>query len=134
MARKEKAAPSDTVTALAVPGALESGDTVENYADDPESAAYKEASRLYPLIQRQYDNQTERADASEEFWSIYNAKPDANQQYSGNSQCYVPAVRDCINARTKRRLKQLFPVRYRHVEAVGSDPETTIETRWRNGG
>lgn len=42
----------------------------------------------------------------------------------GNSRCYVPAVRDAINARSKRALKQLFPNKYTHVEAVGSDPQT----------
>src|SRR5258708_9295789 len=124
MAREKKSAPSDTVDSKAAPGALESGEKVENFALDEDSETYKEAAKLYTPIQRQYDNQQERADHTEEFWSIYNAKPDANQMYSGNSQCYVPAVRDTINARTKRRLKQLFPTKHRHVEAVGSDPET----------
>ena len=121
---KKKPAPTDTVDSKAAPGALESGEKVENFALDEESETYKAAAKLYQLIQRAYDNQQERADNTEEYWCIYNAKPDANQQYSGNSQCYVPAVRDCINARVKRRLKQLFPQKHRHVEAVGSDPET----------
>src|SRR5258708_13043588 len=42
----------------------------------------------------------------------------------GTRRYSSPAVRDTINARTKRRLKQLFPTKHRHVEAVGSDPET----------
>lgn len=125
MARAEKkSAPSDTAGVLAAPGALESGEKIENFALDLGSDTYKAAEKLYDPIQRAYENQQERADSTEEYWSIYNAKPDANQQYSGNSQCYVPAVRDCINARTKRKLKQLFPTKHRHVEAVGDDPET----------
>src|SRR5690348_209179 len=122
--KKEKSAPSDTAGVLAAPGALESGEKIENFALDLGSDTYKAAEKLYDPIQRAYENQQERADSTEEYWSIYNAKPDANQQYSGNSQCYVPAVRDCINARTKRKLKQLFPTKHRHVEAVGDDPET----------
>jgi hypothetical protein len=123
-AEKDSSAPSISVTALAAPGALESGEQVENFASDENSETYKEAAKLYELIVRAYDNQQERADNIREFWSIYQAKPDTNQQYTGNSQCYVPTVRDCINSRAKRRLKQLFPTKHRHVEAVGSDPET----------
>lgn len=116
---------SDTVDSRAAPGTLESGKSdIENWADKPDSKAYIEATRLYPLIVRCYDNKQQQADNIEEYWHIYNAEPDDNQQYMGNSQGYVPAVRDCINARTKRTLKQLFPNRYRHVEAIGADPET----------
>lgn len=124
MARAKKArAPSDRVSILAEPGALESGEKVENFAEEG-SDLNAEAAKLYALIQKAFDNQQERVDHTEEYWSIYNAKPDANQQYSGNSQCYVPAVRDAINARAKRTLKQLFPAKHRHVEAVGTDSET----------
>lgn len=123
MAKKKKPV-LDTIDSKAEPDALDTGDKVKNYADDEQSETYKEAERLYPLIQKQYDNQQERADCIGEYWNIYQAKPDSNQQYSGNSQCYVPIVRDAINARAKRRLKQLFPTKHKHVEAVGSDPET----------
>ena len=41
--------------------------------------------------------------------------------YQGNSQCYVPVVRDAINARAKRALRQLFPVKNKHVSAIGTD-------------
>ncbi len=121
---RDNPAPSDRADSKAEPGNLEAGDKPENFADDPTSDIYEQAQKLYRLIQSAYDNQNERADSNTEFWSIYNCKPDSNQQYSGNSQCYVPAVRDCINARTKRRLKQLFPQKHKHVEAVGTDPET----------
>jgi hypothetical protein len=60
-------------------------------------------------------------DRCEEYWSIYNAQPDENQQYSGNSQCYIPAVRNAVNARMKRTLAQLFPVNHKHVGATGPD-------------
>jgi hypothetical protein len=47
--------------------------------------------------------------------------PDENQQYSGNSSGYIPAVRDAINARAKRALRQLFPENQKHVEGLASD-------------
>ena len=124
MAKEKDPVPTDTVDSKAAPGALESGEKVENFALDEDSETVKAAQKLYQPIQKAYDNQQERADDIGEYWNIYNAEPDANQQYSGNSQCYVPAVRDCINSRVKRRLKQLFPAKHKHVEAVGADPET----------
>jgi len=123
--RKSREPKSATVDSRAAPGTLESGKPkIENWADRKESPAYEEAARLYPIIQSQYDNQAEQSRKLDEFWHIYHAEPDENQQYLGNSQGYVPVVRDCINARAKRRLKQLFPVPHRHVEAVGTDAET----------
>ena len=97
---------------------------IKNWANKPESEAYKAAEKFYTLISKAYANKQEQADQIEEFWNIYKAKPDENQQYSGNSQCYIPAVRDAVKARSKRRLKQLFPMPNRHVDAVGADGET----------
>lgn len=93
---------------------------VENWSDDEKSAAYEEAERLYPLVVKAYENRDEANEAIDEFWNIYNAFPDDNLMYSGNTSGYIPAVRDCVDARAKRSLKQLFPDRYRHVEAVGT--------------
>lgn len=96
-------------------------DPEKNWAEKPDSEPYDEALKLYPLLRKAYENKDEQSTAIEEYWAIYNAQPDANQTYSGNSQGYIPAVRDALNARTKRVLKQLFPVNNKHVEAVSSD-------------
>jgi len=88
------------------------------------SDVLEQAMRLYPLIQKAYDNKQEQIDQIEEYWNIYNCKPDYNQQYTGNSSGYVGVVRDAVNARTKRALHQLFPTSHRHVEALGSQPHT----------
>src|SRR5574341_1752610 len=122
--KKRKEAPADSVNSLAAPGALEGGEKIENFARDETTEIYREAKDLYEPVIRSYQNKQEQSDRIIEYWNIYQCKPDANQQYTGNSQCYVPAVRDCINARTKRTLTQLFPARHKHVEAVGADPET----------
>lgn len=97
------------------------GEELENWADQPDSEAYTEAAKLYPKIVKCYENKQEQIDRCEEYWDIFNAQPDENQQYSGNSQCYVPAVRNAIKARVKRTLAQLFPANHKHVDAVGPD-------------
>ncbi|MDN8066197.1 hypothetical protein [Burkholderia vietnamiensis] len=101
--------------------AEKTGDEIENWADRPDSDAYTEAAKLYPKIAKCYQNKQEQMDRCEEYWSIYNAQPDENQQYSGNSQCYIPAVRNAVNARVKRTIAQLFPVNHKHVGATGPD-------------
>lgn len=97
---------------------------VDNWADKPDSDPYQDALKLYTLVQKSYDNKDEQADRIEEYWNIHSAVPDDNQQYNGNSTGYIPAVRDAINARTKRALKQLFPQNNKHVEGLSSDGHT----------
>ncbi|HEM7879092.1 TPA: hypothetical protein U2L31_005518 [Burkholderia contaminans] len=101
--------------------AEKTGEEIENWADQPDSDAYEEAAKLYPKIAKCYENKQEQMDRCAEYWSIYNAQPDENQQYSGNSQCYIPAVRNAVNARVKRTIAQLFPVNHKHVGATGPD-------------
>ncbi len=101
---------------------------VENWAEDQGGDAYIEAAKLYPKIQKSFENKQQQSDWIEEYWSIYNARPDENQQYTGNSQCYIPAVRDAINARCKRTLATLFPANYKHVDAVGPSSVTPFPT------
>ena len=121
--RKKRAAKPTQVDSKAPKGALEGGASkLTNWADRKDSEAYKEAARLYPLIQKEYENQYDQGRMIAEFWNIYSATPDDNQMYMGNSRSYIPAVRDAINARAKRTVKQLFPSRLKHVQAVGSDP------------
>ena len=102
------------------PDGLSSGDEKPlNWADQPDSEAYTEAAKLYTHIQKSYTNKEQQADDIESFWNVYSAIPDENQQYAGNITCYIPAVRDAINARVKRSLAQLFPANHKHVDAVG---------------
>lgn len=114
---KKRKEPSNGVTTSVA-------DPVTNWADKKESAAYEAAKKLYRTIQTGYRNKEDQADAITEYWNIFNAQPDENQQYSGNSPGYIPAVRDCIKARAKRCLKQLFPQNYTHVEGLSSGGDT----------
>ena len=127
--KSSKALPPKSQNAAAV-GAEQAGeDKVENWADKPDSDTYSDAVKLYEKIQKCYDNKQEQSDNITEYWNIHSAKPDPNQQYQGNSQCYIPAVRDAIQARVKRSLAQLFPANHKHVSAIGptdQNPNTVL--------
>jgi 23S rRNA U2552 (ribose-2'-O)-methylase RlmE/FtsJ len=73
------------------------------------------------LVVKSFDNKEQQADAIDSYWNIYNAKPDENLSYTGTSQGYIPVVRDAINARAKRVLKQLFAQNGKHVDAITED-------------
>ncbi len=96
-------------------------DKVENWADKPNSKPFKACQDFYEKVRKAYENREEADDAIKEYWAIYNCEPDGNQIYQGNSKCYIPAVRDSVRARSKRALKQNFPVKYKHVDAIGTD-------------
>ena len=96
---------------------------IENWADKVDSDIYEKCLKAYEPIKKAYKNREEADEAIKDYWNIYNATSDDNQRYQGNSDCYVPVVRDCINARTKRALKQNFSSKYKHVDAVGSANE-----------
>lgn len=98
-------------------------DKVKNWAEDSKSDLYEKCSKMYETIRKAYENREEADDAIAEYWSIFNADPDDNQRYVGNSQCYLPVVRDAVCARAKRALRQLYPNKYKHVEAVGAGAE-----------
>jgi hypothetical protein len=120
-ADKKKDLPSgeETSRALAEPA----DEKLKNWADDEESEAYKSAVKLYDKIVKCYENKQEQSDRCEEYWNIFNAQLDENQQYVGNTQAYVPAVRDAVMKRVKRATKQLFPVNHKHVAVVGPTGE-----------
>ena len=112
MSKKKKELPAGSEDSLANP--------LKNWADKENSEAYKAALKMYKVIQRGFDNKEEQSDAINEYWNIYAATPDENQQYAGNSQGYIPAVRDAVHARAKRALKQLFPANNKYVDGLGT--------------
>lgn len=96
-------------------------DEIENWASKPDSDIYQKCDKFYNDIRKAYENRESADESIGEYWAIYNAEFDDNQTYQGNSKCYVPVVRDSITARAKRSLKQLFPTKYNHVDAIGTD-------------
>lgn len=129
--KKDKKKPSQKVVETVDSRAIDADrldEDLENWAEDLTSDAYAAAMKLYPKIQKAFENKQQQSDKCEEYYNIYNAQPDENQQYTGNSQCYIPAVRDAINARCKRTLATLFPANYKHVDAVGPASVTPFPT------
>ncbi len=116
----------------ATDGSVEAGEIqkVENWADGSQgenvSDHVKKAQELATKIDACFRNKTDQNDRIAEYWNIYNAQPDSNQQYTGNGTRYIPACRDAINARRKRTLSALFPANHKHVDAVGPTGEAPL--------
>jgi len=79
------------------------------------------ALEMYSSIEEGFEAQSDRADNNLDYWDIYNTELNENQTYHGNSQIYVPIVRDAINARVTRFSNQLFPSNKRNVEVISND-------------
>lgn len=96
---------------------------IKNWALDKESTVYTKCVAIYARVVQSYKDRKDADDEVAENWNVYNAIQDDNQTYIGVANTYLPIVRDSINARAKRAMRQLFPNKYKHVEAVGSDPQ-----------
>lgn len=76
---------------------------------------------LYQSVVKGFENKSTQADIIEECWDVYNCKMTNHQQYSGNSQIYVPLVTDAVDARKTRFTNTLFPKSGRYCDVVSSD-------------
>lgn len=88
-------------------------------SDDPE---IEEALlELYKDIERGFENQEERANATMDYWDIYNCKLGPKQYYSGTSKIFLPITHDAVNARAVRFTNQIFPQAGRYIEVTSED-------------
>lgn len=78
-------------------------DDIEDLIDDVEQAFADKQDQLLNL---------------ERYWQCFNTELSVNQAYTGNSQIYVPIIRDAIEARTTRFVNMLFPETEQHVDVV----------------
>ena len=76
---------------------------------------------LYQDVVKAFDDKKERAENNKRFWDVYNCALNDNQKYNGDSQVYLPMVRNAIDARVQRFSGTMFPKSGRHVEVV-SEP------------
>ena len=72
--------------------------------------------KIYDLVVQGFIDKKERNDATQRFWRIFNCELTTNQAYSGNSQIYLPIVRDAIEARVQKFTNTLFPESGRYVD------------------
>jgi hypothetical protein len=78
---------------------------------------------VFADVEEGFIKQGSRADDQADWWNTYYCKLDGNQYYNGNSQGYVPIIRDAVNARTTRFTNQLFPRAGRFVECIDQNGE-----------
>lgn len=81
----------------------------------------KRLVKVYESAERSFRDQQRRSSDVDEFWDIYNCILGSRQAYSGDSQLFVPAVFNAIDARVTRFSNQIFPASSKHVECISSD-------------
>lgn len=77
--------------------------------------------KVFNMVTEAYKNQYQRVDDQKDYWDIYECELNENQIYNGNSEAYIPLVRDAINARKTRFSNQLFPLNGRSVRVITED-------------
>ena len=82
---------------------------------------YGDIVKTFNDIRKGYEDQGERADEIEENWQAFHCILGGNQVYNGNTEYYVPIVRNAVNARKTRFLNQIFPASGRYIDATSSD-------------
>ena len=75
----------------------------------------EELSDLQADVVRAFDDKNDQVLNFERYWRIFNTELTVNQAYNGNSQIYLPLVRDAIEARVTRFVNMLFPESEQHV-------------------
>jgi hypothetical protein len=94
-------------------------DRNEELCERPE--IQKALIELYKDIEKGLENQEERANATMDYWDIYNCRLGPKQYYTGQSKIFLPITHDAINARAVRFTNQIFPQAGRYVEVTSSD-------------
>jgi len=116
------------------PGEVREVSEAEERMDRSEQLCRKENIRdalleAFKDIEKGFDQQAERSDNAMDNWDIYNCVLGNSQFYNGNSQIFVPIVRNAVEARKTRFVNQLFPMSGRHVEVTSEDgtlPQTEM--------
>lgn len=68
-----------------------------------------------------FQDQWERGNDQLDYWDVFDCQLSGRQAYAGNSQIFLPIVKQAINARTTRFVNQVFPRGGRNVECISSD-------------
>jgi hypothetical protein len=101
---------------------------IKNYGSIPSVEAHVRG--LFSKIEDGYkEGKQDQTDAIADYWDIYNTELTDNQIYDGDSQTFVPIVKDAIDARAKRFAALLFPTSGKNLECItesGDMPTNTI--------
>jgi hypothetical protein len=85
----------------------------------------KACEEVFKDVDKGFADQWERANATMDYWDIYNCNLGAKQFYNGNSKIFIPIVHDAVEARKTRFTNQVFPVSGKHVEVTASEDKPT---------
>lgn len=77
--------------------------------------------KIYEAAERAFQDQQKRSCDIDEFWDIYNCVLGSRQAYNGDSELFIPAVFNAIDARVTRFSNQIFPASSKHIECISSD-------------
>lgn len=83
----------------------------------------KDLLDVFADVQAGFVDQRGRSDDIMDNWDLFNQKLTDKQFYNGNSQIFLPFVKDAVNARKTRFVNQIFPQSGRYVEVVSTDGE-----------
>lgn len=111
---------------------IEEDDSPDIYEDrkkdwSTQAKVREQLSDLYSAVVKAFEDKKEQNDNIEECWDVYNCKVTSHQMYSGNSQVYLPLVRDAVNARETRFTNTLFPKAGRYCDVISSDSKVPYD-------
>ncbi len=86
------------------------------------------AAKLYEPVVGAYKEKIDRSDDTDDWWDVYNCTLNDKQEYDGDSQVFIPIVRDCIESRVKRYSSLLFPPYGTQVQVVTETGDVPYET------
>ncbi len=89
----------------------------------------KKLLKLYPDIEKGFEEQQDRSDDILDNWDLYNCKLGQKQFYAGTSKIFVPFVKDAVNARATRFTNQIFPQSGRFVEVTTAEADPPQATQ-----
>lgn len=106
-------------------------DGEKNYASElaKDAETHKDLGELYKRIADAFDDKRNQSNQINDNWDCWNCKLNEKQSFFGDSQVYVPAIRDCVEARIKRVMSTIWPPSERHIRAVsqsGDQPRATV--------
>lgn len=97
-----------------------------NYAS--QKRLREKAEKLYPIIAGAFKDKSDQSSAIDRYWDIYNTKLSERQVYDGDSEVFVPIVRDAIEAQVKRYTSLLMPVVGRTVDVISETGDIPFNT------
>jgi hypothetical protein len=101
-------------------------DKKQNYAT--KRSLREKADKMYRDVVGAFTDKNDQSGNIDRYWDIYNCKLSDRQKYSGDSEVFVPVVRDGIESRVKRYVSMLMPTTGRTIEIISEDGDMPFET------